>query len=192
MVKKILVIFLAILLLACLTACDEGGQSTTQTTAATTTATITVASTTPETTVEQETQTTSVSDEGVYSFLFEGVEIIPGAAFEADVLPEVAFVYEMPSCAIEGTDNVYNYEVIEITAFNDGSSEIIYSVYITDANTSTPEGLYIGDDVSRVTELYGTDCTVEGTQMVYQRGKTMLVIILENDFVASIEYRMAG
>ena len=31
-----------------------------------------------------------------------------------------------------------------------GSGEVIYSVFILDANTPTPEGLYLGDDTARV------------------------------------------
>ncbi len=126
-----------------------------------------------------------------FSFVYQNVELIPGADFPEKQLPEAASVYTVPSCAMEGTDNVYNYEVIEVTAFQDRSGESIYSIYLLDANTPTPEGLYLGDDLSRVTELYGTTYQQDGTQISYQKGDTLLVLILQENCVSSIEYRMA-
>jgi len=69
------------------------------------------------------------ADEGVYSFTFEGTELIPGEKFDASVLPEAQNVFTVPSCALEGTDNVYSYGTIEVTAYNEGEGEYIYSVY---------------------------------------------------------------
>lgn len=98
-------------------------------------------------------------------------------------------MYEVPSCAIEGTDNLYNYDTVEITAFNDGNGEIIYSIYIVDANTSTDEGLYIGDDLEQVNAIYGTERTENDNELTYQKGDTLLILIVENNIVTSIEYR---
>ena len=126
----------------------------------------------------------------VYSFTAEGVELIPGAAFDPAVLPEAASVYTVPSCAIEGTDNVYNYEAFEVTAYNDGTGEVIYSIYIIDPNITTPEGLALGDSLDRVVELYGDGYVVSGTAYDYSSEGTMLSIIIQSDAVASIEYRM--
>lgn len=186
--KKILAMMLAAMLVLSLAACDDA-QSGNQTTGgkpddSTTAAPVQTTAPTQETTAPQENE--------VYSFTFEGVELIPGAPFDPNALPEAASVYEVPSCAIEGTDNVYNYETLEVTAFNDGTGETIYSIYIIDANTATPEGLYLGDDAARVTELYGSDRSENGNEIVYQQGDTMLVLIMENDTVISIEYRLAA
>ena len=134
----------------------------------------------------------AVADEAKaeYSFRAEGVELIPGAAFDPAVLPEAASVYVVPSCAIEGTDNVYNYEAFEITAYDDGTGEVIYSVYIIDPNMTTPEGLALGDSLERVLELYGEDYQVNGMAYDFYGNETMLSIIVQNEAVASIEYRM--
>ena len=125
-----------------------------------------------------------------YSFTAEGVELIPGADFDPAVLPEASSLYQVPSCAIEGTDNVYNYETFEITAYNDGTGEVIYSIYILDPNITTPEGLALGDGVDRVVELYGDGYVVSGTAYEYSSEGTMLSMIIQGDAVASIEYRM--
>ena len=139
----------------------------------------------------QETQAAEeVAAAKIYSFTAEGVELIPGAAFDPAVLPEAASVYTVPSCAIEGTDNVYNYETFEVTAYNDGTGEVIYSIYIIDPNISTPEGLALGDSLDRVVELYGDGYVVSGTAYDYSSEGTMLSIIIQGDTVASMEYRM--
>lgn len=129
--------------------------------------------------------------EGAYSFTLGGVELIPGTAFDASALPEAESVTQVPSCANQGTDNLYNYGTVEVTAFNDGSGEVIYSVYIFDPNTPTPEGLYLGDGLEQVETLYGTDYTTDGTQLTFQKGETLLILLLENDQVISIDYRWA-
>ena len=124
-----------------------------------------------------------------FVFTFNGVTLIPGTVYDAAALPEPASVYQVPSCAIEGTDNVYNFDTVEITAFHDGTQEIIYSIAIFDPNVCTDEGLYLGDDMARVIELYGEDYTENGTAMVYTKGNTELTIILQNGFVVDMEFK---
>lgn len=129
-------------------------------------------------------------DEGTFTFVFDGVELIPGAAFDPAALREATSIYEVPSCAIEGTDNVYNYETFEITAYDDGTGEVIYSIYFLDPSLTTTEGLALGDDAAKVTELYGENYVEEGTAYVYTRTDSQLFVIVENGSVVSIEYRM--
>jgi len=184
--KKIIALLLACVMLLCLTACGEDQTDNTQPPVTggdnTTTA--------PDSGAETTAPSGGEEPQEPFCFTFSGVELVPGADFDPSVLPEASYMYEVPSCAIEGTDNVYNYDTFEVTAFADSAGEVIYSIYLIDANTPTGEGLYLGDDVSTVESIYGTEYTVNGTEWTYTRGDTMLVIIINNDFVASIEYRM--
>lgn len=125
-----------------------------------------------------------------FTFLAEDVALVPGTVFDASVLPEAESVYQVPSCAVEGTDNVYNYGAFEITAFDDGTQELIYSILLLDPNSTTPEGLALGDDQAKMEELYGTDYTQEGTGCTYTGPNTQLSIIIQNGTIASIEYLM--
>lgn len=127
---------------------------------------------------------------GNYSFEAQGVELIPGDPFDPAVLPEAESVYEVPSCAIEGTDNLYNYGTFELTAFDDGEKELIYSILLTDPNITTTEGLALGDDVQKVVSIYGDGYTQQGNAYVYTGDTELLYIIVQNEKVASIEYRM--
>lgn len=178
--KKILVLLLVVLLVS-LAAC-QNGQGNEQT--PTTTEPVEV-----EVTTTEEEQPVDVIEEG-FSFTLEGVKLVPGEVFNADALPEASFLYEVPSCAIEGTDQVYNYDIVEVTAYDDGTGPVIYSIYLVDVDTTTEEGLYLGDDLARVEELYGTDYISDGTQITYTKGETMLILLMENDCVISVEYRM--
>ena len=192
--KRVLAILLTIALLSVLVGCDKKEQP--KDTQAQTTAAPAVETTNApeeETTVvpEETTAPEQVVDEDVFSFTYQGVALVPGNAFDSAALPEAESVYQVPSCAIEGTDNVYSYGDIEVTAFNDGNGEVIYSVYIVDANTPTAEGLYIGDTLDQVIAVYGEDYTQENGQVTYQKGNTLLVIILDGDYVASVDFRWA-
>lgn len=139
---------------------------------------------------QEKLQEEEVTETKVYSFMAHDVELIPGADFDPSVLPEAASQYTVPSCAIEGTDNVYNYETFEVTAFNYGAGEQIYLIYIIDPNITTPEGLALGDSLDRMVELYGDSYVCSGSAYEYSSEGTMLSIIIQGDTVASIEYRM--
>ena len=126
-----------------------------------------------------------------FSITFADVKLVPGAAFDAAALPAASSITEVPSCAFEGTDKAYNYDVFELTAYNEGNGEVIYSIYLIDANTATDEGLYLGDDLARAEELYGTEYEKVDNQVTYTKGNTLLILILQGDSIISIEYRMA-
>lgn len=184
--KKIIAIMLSVLMLLALTACGEPADKPADTT------TEAVGDTTDDTTGAADDTTVGQDTDNLepgFFFTFEGVELTPGQAFDAAALPEANSVYQVPSCAIEGTDNVYNYGTIEVTAFDDGNGEVIYSVYIMDANTPTNEGLYIGDTLDHIVAAYGEDYTREGNQITYQKGDTLLIIILGGEYVQSIDFR---
>lgn len=129
-------------------------------------------------------------EEGVYSFLYEGVALVPGEVFDQSALPGYSQVSEVPSCAFDGSDNVYNYDVFELTAYIEADGERVYSIYFIDPNLPTTEGLCLGDTVDDMKSLYGENYEAEGNAYTYTRGETMLIIITNNDIVVSIEYRL--
>ena len=178
--KKLIAVLLALTMVFSLAACG-GGENPGETTGSDGTETI---GNDPE-----NMETTGPADvEEPFCFTLDGVKLVPGTAYDASKLPEPNSVYEVPSCAIEGTDNVYSFDAVEITAFNDGTQEIIYAIAVIDPNVCTDEGLYLGDNVETVMSLYGENYTENGTAMVYTRGNTMLSIIVQNGYVVDIEF----
>lgn len=179
--KKLIALLMAVLMVAALAACDTQPSTSDPTTEPI-----------AQNPVDDETGPADPQPdaEEYFSFTYEGVELIPGADFDPTVLPEADSVFEVPSCAIEGTDNVYSYPPFELTAYNDGTGEVIYSIYLLDADTCTDEGLYVGDDLARVTELYGTGYAENDTELTFTKGATTLNLLMDGETVISIEYRM--
>lgn len=133
--------------------------------------------------------TTGNTDAAAYFFMAGSVKLVPCAPFDATVLPEPSSTFEVPSCAFEGTDKVYNYETFEITAFHDGEKEVIYSIYLIEPTVATPEGLAVGDDAAAVKKLYGEPQQINGNEWKYTSGDTEFLVMVNNETVLSIEYR---
>lgn len=186
--KKLICLILSLLLLVSLAACGgaetpEGPQNFGNDTPAPT----------GDTAADQQEET----EEGFY-FLYEEIKLIPGVIFDETLLPEYNDKYEVESCANQGTDNVYSYDTFELTAYSGNTDptsssykgEVIYSIYLIDPNTPTTEGLYVGDTRVDVEKLYGTDYVEEDGEVIFTKGATQLRLIIEDDVVSSIEYRM--
>lgn len=132
----------------------------------------------------------SQQEDGAFCFVYEGASLIPGEPLELSVLPKYTDVAEVPSCAFGGNDNVYNFKLFELTAYFDQDEERIYSIYFTDPNLPTTEGLRLGDTVDDMKSLYGEDYEAEENAYTYTKGETLLNIITKNDMVIGIEYRL--
>ena len=162
--KKLIALMLAVLMLCALTACSENpGTSTT---------------------------TTPPPAEG-FTFTYQGVALTPGAQFDAAKLPQVDN-FENPNCAGEGKFITYMHDAMELTVNVIGDKTVIFSIFLTDANTPTAEGLYLGDDAARISELYGAGtASDDGATITYTKGVTQLVVMTDSEMVSSIEYRLA-
>lgn len=192
--KKIVIMLVALSLLLC--AC--GGNTPAETNASQETegqAALPVAPVVPDTT-ETEPEETEYKDPNLvinnreYSFILDGVTLTPGEAFDASALPEANSLYQIPSCAFEGTDNVYSYNACEVTAYNEGSGEVIYSIYLLDPAVMTPEGLALGDDEAKIVAAYGPSYNLSDGQYTYIGRNSQLIILTSSGFVTSIEYRI--
>lgn len=145
-------------------------------------------------TVPAETQDKSqvIVEDGLFSFTYGGVRLVPGDAFDASRLPAALATSTIPSCAFSGTDNVYTYDSIEVIAYDEGKGEHLYSIYLLDPNTSTAEGLMLGDSLEKMISIYGENYVNNGTdEYAYYRGDTILVVLAKNDVINAIEIRMA-
>lgn len=135
---------------------------------------------------------TSVEEEsiGTLKLEYEGKDMTPGAIFSKDIFGQEVSYSEVPSCAGQGTDKVYNYGSYEITAYQEGEQEKIYSVYFIDDQITTTEGVKISDDKSVMIEKYGENYEQTGNQYLYRSGNVQLAFIVENEFITSITYTL--
>lgn len=161
--KKLIAIVLAALMLCAMTACTENEG-------------------TP-------TATTPTKVEG-YTFTFQGLDLVPGADFDAAAL-SIVESFENPNCAGEGKFITYLHDGMELTVNTNNGKTVVYSVFITDPNLATNEGLHLGDDLAAVTAAYGEATSEDDGLLTYVKNKTHLVIQLENELVTAIEFRLA-
>ena len=139
---------------------------------------------------ENGVNTAEDSSENTIKLDYEGKDMTPGAVFSRDIFGEELTYSEVPSCAGQGTDKVYNYGSYEITAYQDGDQEKIYSVYFIDDQITTTEEVKISDDSSVMFEKYGDNYEQTGNQYTYTSGNVELSFIVENDFIRSITYTL--
>ena len=191
--KKIFAMLLALslLLAACGSKAPVQTQPKVETPAETQAPVETKAPAAQETTpAESQTAEKAVINNRDYSYVMDGITLTPGAAYDAAAMPTAEALYQIPSCAFEGTDNVYTYPGCEIIAYNEGQGEVIYSIYLLDPAVMTPEGLAVGDEEAKIAGLYGNGYTLTDGQYVYQGRNSQLIVLTGHGYVVSIEMRI--
>ena len=109
------------------------------------------------------------------SIKYDGVNVVP----------------EIPSCAFDGVDKVYNYSNVEITVAEVNGTPTVYSVYFKDDTISTNEGVKISDSKDLMLEKYGEDYkNTLSNKYDYTNENVELSFIVENDIITGIEYTL--
>ena len=135
-------------------------------------------------------QQESINHSVTYTLDYEGKNMTPGQAFSKEIFGEEEQYSEIPSCAFEGSDKVYNYGSYEIITSQINGEEKIYSVSLLDDTISTKEGIKLADDRAKMIEIYGENYRENGTEYIYTDGNVNLSFILQNDVIISIQYTM--
>ncbi len=129
-----------------------------------------------------------LDDENVYSFQYEKMNILLGDTFTREKYGDELEYSETTTCAFEDMDRTYIYEHYAIDTYTLNEEERILSIYFLDSNVTTTEGISLGDSLEKVEEVYGKDYQKNDNLYTYEKGKTNLKFIVENDVVTSIEY----
>ena len=115
------------------------------------------------------------------------VDMEVSAVIEA--LGEPTSYYEVPSCAFEGMEKIYDYSSFEITTYEVEDVDYIANIYLKDDLVSTPEGISLFMTSADLTETYGDDYQVAEGQYVYTKDNTKLIVIVNSDLeIISIQY----
>lgn len=141
--------------------------------------------TTEEATSSEETTPNEINE---YVFTVNGNTVAINEEMSTGKFGEESNVYEVPSCAFEGNDKIYEYNGFEVETYEDGETERIYSIYFTDTKQTTTEGVCVSDSYDKMVEVYGENFENDGTQYTYTKGDTCLEFIVENDVITSIKY----
>lgn len=175
--KKLLLVLITLLLVACGSSNEPQPTTTAQ------------ESETAQTEAKEPVEEVAPTDEQ-YSYSDRGVTFTTGdlAAPIIEAFGEPNDQFTAPSCAFEGDDYVYQYDNIEINAYELNGEEIIAGMFLLDETAQTPEGLHIGSTYDEMVELYGSDYEEVIGQYTYVKGNTELVIVIADNSVVSISY----
>lgn len=124
------------------------------------------------------------------AFLFQDTLVTPGMALPREVEAAAITQNQVSTCVGSGMETVYQYEGFDITVHNNSTSDPVYSIYFLTSEVSTTEGLSIGDSTEKAREMYGEPDTQGGFTWIYSDGTTDLILLVADDAVAGIEYRM--
>ena len=168
--KKIIALVLALAMTLTLAAC--GGD------------------TTPETTAPAAQNTPATPDASSWKYTVQGVDIQmhADAAPVLEALGEPVSYTEEASCAFTGLDKTYYYGGFYLQTYPMGEEDFVYSLWLVDDSSTTPEGIYIGASQAEVEAAYGTE-GFNGSNAYIMPGTTStLTIILTDGVVSSIQY----
>ncbi len=133
---------------------------------------------------------TSVSQESkdVYQFQAEDKMVQLGVDFTSLNMPKEKDYAEMESCAFEGLDKEYTYDHYVISTYPEGEIDKVKSVYFLDEEAQTTEGVKIGDTYDKMVEVYGEDYQNTDNQYTYEKEKTQIIFLVEDNVISQIEY----
>lgn len=139
------------------------------------------------------TQTTDTIDEKEEEgYVFENKDTI--IAMNAEVAPilnslgDAMDLFEAESCAFQGMERVYTYSGFELHTYEMDGIDYVSAIIFLDDSVSTKEGIYLYSSLEDVLEAYGEDYTQNLGLYVYEKGKSKLSFLIEDDEVVSIEY----
>jgi hypothetical protein len=141
--------------------------------------------------------TGSVQAASGYGFKSKGVTIKPGGSAKKFIKANKKWLKKTKnskSCVAEsGYDvtRVYKYFTIVTYASKKNGTGVLESISITNKSVKTPEGLSCGDDVDAIKKCY-SKAKKTGKCYSVTKGKTKIVISVEDDVVTEIEYLYTG
>ncbi len=195
--KKLGSLVLVAIMAASIAACSDKKEATTKAAGGETSATAALVDTSKEESQAASSEEVSgveitVDTKDNFVFTYQNVQIVLGSEPEATIaaLGEAKSKLEVPSCAHDGTDFVYTYDNIVVTAsYLTGEEKgFISDVRLLSDLVATPEGLEIGMTTDKARELYGDPDTESDVQWIFTRGTSELMLTVQNGSVIGIEY----
>ena len=132
----------------------------------------------------------TLPDPASWKYTVQGVDILmhAPAAPILEALGEPVSYTEEASCAFTGLDKTYYYGGFYIQTYPMGDEDFIYSAWLVDDSSTTPEGIYIGATQAEVEAAYGSD-GFNGSNAYIMPGTTStLTVIIDGGVVSSIQY----
>ena len=134
--------------------------------------------------------TSAASADGEYVFVTKGVNVVMNAEAEPIVkaLGGNPTYFESESCAFKGLDKQYDYGSFIIYTYPKDDVDYILQVELKDDTVEAEGGLCIGSAKADVEKALGAPTSQTNAAYTYERGKSQLMFVMENDAVTSIQY----
>jgi len=107
-----------------------------------------------------------------YAFNYKGYDFIVDTVMDESKLPENYDVDETASCAGVGLATIYRTGSFDVELRV--GSDIIAAIYIHDDTVTTAEGIYIGNTMDQVKQVYGEPSMDNGHTIEYFKGSSKL------------------
>jgi hypothetical protein len=140
---------------------------------------------------------TTVQAASGYGFKSQGVTIKPGGNAEKFIKANKKYLKKTTNkktcIASSGYDIVRKYKYFTIITYASKKNGYgkLESLSITNKSVKTPEGLKCGDDESKIKECY-SKAKKSGSVYNVSKGKTKIIITVEDEKVTEIEYFYTG
>ena len=127
---------------------------------------------------------------GEFVFKAKDVEIHINSEAKAvlDKLGKPLSTFESPSCAFGDLDVYNTYAGFEVNTFQEKKTDYVKEVILKDDSVSTPEGVSIGEEATKVEKTYGAPTEKSDTKMEYAKEKMKLIFVLKSGKVDEIQY----
>lgn len=185
--KKTIAFLLTLLLVLSLTACGEKVKTVTAPDAEQNPG---AEAESTEAATKAEAAEETPSEEECFSFTYKGVKI-PVNAPADDILKalgEPKSYTEEASCAFQGLDKTYYYGNFYLQTYPVDDQDYVYSMWFVDDSVATEEGLCIGMPQEEVEKILGTDAFDGSNVYSVTKGRSTLMVIIENGAVSSVQY----
>ena len=89
----------------------------------------------------------------------------------------------------KGVEKTYRFSGLDVRTYQGKDGERILNLLITDDSLETPQGISVGDTAAQVRQCFGQDA-IQGNRCTIQTASEKMVLLLENNLVASIQYSL--
>ena len=89
----------------------------------------------------------------------------------------------------KGVEKTYRFPGLDVRTYQGKDGERILDLTITDSGLETPQGISVGDTAARVRECFGENA-IQGSTCTVETASEKMVLLLEHNLVASIQYSL--
>lgn len=123
-----------------------------------------------------------------FYFVYEGCYLVENEPYDKAKLPEYDDVMQAASCAGPGIADIFFFKNGAFEVEFDPDVDVIKRISVSDGTVTTAEGIYIGNSIDKVKEVYGEPSMETDYVVDYYKGSSVLRFELKDGTVQKIHY----